>query len=84
MNAEMWITNEVKVEVELDRVPLVSFVIISDDHNYTIVYWYWDISKCVKMIVKTNYVYYYESELHLLLWKWVTFIIIESNLRLLL
>ena len=63
----MWITNEVKVEVEFDRVPHMSFVIISNDHNYTIVYWYCEIYRCVKIIMKINYVYYYESELRLLL-----------------
>ena len=40
MNAEMWITNEVKVEVELDRVRHVSFFIISAEHDYTIVHDY--------------------------------------------
>ena len=38
MNAEMWITKEVKFEVKLDRVRHVSFFIISGEHDYTIVH----------------------------------------------
>ena len=75
MNVGIRSTKKIEVVVEIDMIPHRSFI-NSNNHYYSIVYWYRDINKYALLLSKLSYVYSYR--------KWVTFIIIEGKLPLLL